>query len=59
MDKGSKEWISVKDAAEHIGMDYKAFRDLVKKGAVPAHLAPGAKRFRIYRKELDEWLLAR
>jgi excisionase family DNA binding protein len=51
------EWLSARDAAEHLGMNLKAFYSAVERGQVPASRI--GRRLRFSRNGLDQLLLRR
>ena len=50
-----KKWISVKEAAEYLGLSESQIRNLINKGALPAHRLKGTIRLNI--REIDTTLL--
>lgn len=53
----NKEWLSLKEAAEYLGISYGRLSTLVNQGVYPVSLVPGFKNEqRISRTGLDEML---
>jgi hypothetical protein len=51
------KWLTMKEAAAHIQMDYNKFTRHVRKGEIPSHNILGC--IRINQKELDEMGMSR
>lgn len=54
-----KEWMTMREAAEYIGVSYPRFSMLVKDGVFPVSKVPGFKNLiRVSRSRLDEVMYA-
>jgi excisionase family DNA binding protein len=53
--QASLRWLTMKEAAAHVDIDYSSFSKAVRLGQIPSHLLLG--RVRINQAELDEWAL--
>lgn len=52
-----KEWLSIQEAADYLGVSYAKLSTLVKEGVYPVSKVPGYKNLvRISRRRLDEML---
>lgn len=52
-----KEWLSIKEAAEYLGISYGRLSTLINEGVYPVSLVPGFKKEqRISKTRLDEML---
>lgn len=50
-----KEWLTMKEAAAHIGVSYERFTKAVKSGEIPVSKVPGFKRrYIVSKSRLDE-----
>lgn len=47
------KWLTMKEAAAHVDIDYSSFSKAVRFGQIPSHVLLG--RVRINQAELDEW----
>lgn len=57
MEIKEKEWLTLKEAANHVGIPYARFTQIVKRGIVPTTKVPGYKRtYRISKTKLDQWM---
>ncbi|MCL6437243.1 MAG: helix-turn-helix domain-containing protein [Rubrobacteraceae bacterium] len=54
-DQRRREWMTMREAAEYIGVSYERFSTLAKKGMFPVSRVPGFKNvLRVSRSRLDE-----
>jgi len=52
-----KEWLTVKEAAEYLGVSYGRFSTLVKRGVYPVSKVPGFEGMRrVSRSRLDQMM---
>ncbi len=54
IDNVNENWISITEAAEHLGVTKDSIRKWIKKTDVPAHKI--GKLWRFKKSELDEWV---
>lgn len=50
----AEKWISIEDAASHLGVTKDTIRNWIKKTDIPAHKI--GKLWKFKRSELDEWV---
>ena len=55
MERESKKWLNVRDAAAHIGMSIGFIRKGVRNRTIP-HSRVGTKALRFDREALDNWM---
>lgn len=54
MDNVNENWISITEAAEHLGVTKDSIRKWIKKTDIPAHKI--GKLWKFKKSELDEWV---
>lgn len=54
IDNINENWISITDAAEHLGVTKDSIRKWIKKTDIPAHKI--GKLWKFKKSELDEWV---
>jgi excisionase family DNA binding protein len=54
IDNVNENWISIKEAAEHLGVKIDSIRKWIKKTDIPAHKI--GKLWKFKKSELDEWV---
>ena len=54
IDNVNENWISITDAAEHLGVTKDSIRKWIKKTDIPAHKI--GKLWKFKKSELDEWV---
>ncbi len=55
LDNTSEKWVSIDDAAEHLGVKPVTIRDWIRKGkGIPAHKVGKQWKFKL--SELDAWV---
>ena len=58
METKPKTWLTPREAAEHVGMNYPRFTKLAKEAGIPRTLLPGtARTYRYNVGRLDRWML--
>ncbi len=57
METKQRTWLTARQAAEYLGLNYPRFTRLANQGEVPRTLVPGTKRTYRYNLEvLDQWM---
>ena len=54
IDNYEENWISISEAAEHLGVTVDSIRNWIKKTDIPAHRI--GKLWKFKKSELDEWV---
>lgn len=54
IDNYEENWISIAEAAEHLGVTVDSIRNWIKKTDIPAHKI--GKLWKFKKSELDEWV---
>ena len=54
IDNANENWISITEAAEHLGVTKDSIRKWIKKTDIPAHKI--GKLWKFKKSELDEWV---
>ena len=54
IDNDNENWISITEAAEHLGVTKDSIRKWIKKTDIPAHKI--GKLWKFKKSELDEWV---
>lgn len=58
METKTKTWLTPREAAEHVGMNYPRFTKLAKAAGIPRTLLPGTTRtYRYNVNQLNTWML--
>ena len=58
MSANPKQWLTVKEAAEHIGVKVSTLYANIGSRRIPHHKLPGSSLVRFNASELDDWIVS-
>jgi excisionase family DNA binding protein len=52
----NSDWLTIREGAAYVRMGYARFNEEVNRGGLPLYYAPGSKRRRVRKQDLDKWI---